>query len=265
MKSSEFEALLRSSESFHSLRIPPQMYAIVRIDGHGFSKFLANYEKPYDDRVHIAMCSAMYAVFTKFQGIYGYTQSDEISILLRRDFADFNRSLEKVVSLSASLATSSFVATMSGYDTIGCKEMRDKTPHFDSRVWIGALDHQVVDYFRWRQADCMRNCVYGWTYWTLVKKGMSRRSATKKLHGVGTEGKHEILHQEGVKIDEIADWQKNGTGIAWREHFKSVKSAPGSPEYPAHVARREAMFNWSLPIKDDYSEFIRELLAQAAR
>ena len=54
--------------------------------------------------------SSFGAVFRvrEFQALYVYTQSDEISVLLPQTFDLFDRSLEKVVSLTASLATAVF-------------------------------------------------------------------------------------------------------------------------------------------------------------
>src|SRR5207249_1656476 len=67
----------------------------------------------------------------------------------------FDRKLEKVVSLSAGIASAAF--------TQAC----GVPVHFDSRVWLGADAALVVDYFRWRQADAARCALHGWCYWTL--------------------------------------------------------------------------------------------------
>ncbi len=261
MNSKEFDALLRKGESYHNLLLPPHTYIVVRIDGHGFSKFLESFEHPFDLRVNTAMTAAMCSVTQKFNGLYGYTESDEISILLPRDFQDFNRSLEKIVSLSAALATSSFCATLSANGACG-SIVRDKLPHFDARVWLGATQQYVVDYFRWRQADSERNCLSSYAYWTLRQRGqMTGRAATRALHGAGPDQKHELLHSYGINFaKDVPTWEKNGTGCYFIEQEQGIKR-PGMPIYTGDtVIRRSLKCDWELPYRDEYSYFIREML-----
>lgn len=108
---------------------------MLRVDGRGCSKPTeANFAKPYDEHFRGHMLAAASTLMTEFDGIHGYTVSDEISIVLSPTFDGFSRSVEKLVSISAGLASATFTAAAG------------LAVHFDSRAWIGAGVADVIDY-----------------------------------------------------------------------------------------------------------------------
>ena len=167
--------------------------SILRLDGRGFSRFTeTRFEKPFDARFHDGMVQTAQAVLEDLQGLYAYTESDEISVLFPRDWDLFDRELEKAVSLSAGLASAAF--------SLAC----GTRVHFDSRAVLAAEDEQVVDYFRWRQADAARCALNGWTYWTLRKAGQGVAEATAALEGKSVADKNELLFQAGHQLQRSA-------------------------------------------------------------
>src|SRR5689334_11800238 len=109
MKPDDFEQRLRALEYFHSLRLLPGAWAVVRVDGRGFSHFTeAHFEKPFDPAFHTLMVQTAKALLTELQGMYAYTESDEISVLFRPDWNLFDREVEKIVSISAGIASATF-------------------------------------------------------------------------------------------------------------------------------------------------------------
>lgn len=87
----------------------------------------------------LCMVAAAEALVVELEGSYAYTESDEISVLLSPRWDLFDRSVEKLVSVSAGIASAAF--------THACGE----PAHFDSRVWLGTGVSDVVDYFRWQR------------------------------------------------------------------------------------------------------------------
>lgn len=84
-KRKELEMRMRSLEWFHRERVLPGLWLIVRLDGRAFGRFTATrFEKPFDPRVLDLMCGAARALLIDFNGLYTYTMSDEISLLLPR-------------------------------------------------------------------------------------------------------------------------------------------------------------------------------------
>src|SRR5688572_4013323 len=123
MDSDNFEARLRQFEYFHALRLLPETWAVIRVDGRGFTRFTeSGFEKPFDAGCRDAMAKTAQALLKELHGIYAYTESDEISVLFPPQWDLFDRELEKVISISAGLASSTFTLAIG------------KQACFDSRV-----------------------------------------------------------------------------------------------------------------------------------
>merc|ERR1719238_1320300 len=54
---------------------------LMRLDGHCFSKFTKQFQKPYDTRIYNAMVKATADLVTYFSCTTGFTQSDEITLV----------------------------------------------------------------------------------------------------------------------------------------------------------------------------------------
>ena len=94
--------------------LPRRTYTILRIDGKAFHAYTKDCERPYDSFFSEDMDFTAVTLCKQIEGTQiAYIQSDEISILLT-DFADnqtqawFDGNLQKLVSISASIATAHF-------------------------------------------------------------------------------------------------------------------------------------------------------------
>ena len=66
------------TDTEHSL--PDGLPVIIRVDGHGFSKFTGGFQKPFDERLHAAMqLTTENLLQYHSDATTAYTQSDEIS------------------------------------------------------------------------------------------------------------------------------------------------------------------------------------------
>jgi tRNA(His) guanylyltransferase len=242
-----FEARMREGEYFHSLRLLPGAWAVIRVDGRGFSRLTeTNFEKPFDPRMHEHMVGTASALLEEFQGVYAYTESDEISVAFPPQWSLFDRELEKIISLTAALASAEF-SRRSGLRAL-----------FDSRVWMGAGLDDAVAYFRWRQEDAARCALNGWCYWTLRKKGLDVAAATAALEGATRSEKNELLFRAGINFNELPVWQRRGSGIYW-EQFEKQGFNPVRKE-SVTALRWRVNVNDALPMKDEYGAFLRPLL-----
>lgn len=247
MDSETFEKGMCELEYFHGLRALPGAWIVIRVDGRSFSRFTkSRFQKPFDLAFHNLMTQTASALVAELHGMYAYTESDEISLLLRPDWDMYDREVEKLVSLSAAIASATFTHAVA-------------TPaYFDSRLWLGARDQQVVDYFRWRMADAERCGLNGWCYWTLRNDGLGVAEATGALDGKTVADKNELLFQHGINWNDLPAWQRRGSGVYW-ETYEKVGFDPLRGERVT-AARRRLKMDDELPMKDAYTAFIRELL-----
>jgi tRNA(His) 5'-end guanylyltransferase len=248
MRTEALKSRMRELEWFHSLRALPATWIVLRVDGRSFSRLTeARFDKPFDPRFHELMVQVSTALLTELQGLFVLTQSDEASLLLPIAADLFDREVEKLVSLSASVATAAF--------SIG----HGRAAHFDSRLWMGAKSELVVDYFRWRQADAARSCLNGWCYWTLRKEGLSKEAATRALHGKPSAAKHELLFRRGINFNDLPAWQRCGTGV----YFRSVTEQATNRKTgePVSAVRRRVHVDEAMPHGKGLDTLLDGLLA----
>lgn len=143
----------RNYEDVTRYMLPKRTNVILRLDGKAFHTLLAGAKKPFDLDVHSAMCHTMEYLVKNIQGAkWGYTQSDEINILLTdydtlKSEAWFNNNLQKICSIAASMASVEFSSTYG------------KKGIFDCRVFTIGDFEEVKNYFKWRQIDAQRNAI----------------------------------------------------------------------------------------------------------
>lgn len=247
-----FDKRMRALECFHALRLLPGAWVVVRVDGRSFSRFTAGrFAKLFDAAFRDLMLHTAQALLIELQGCYAYTESDEISVLCPPEWALFDRKFEKVVSISASVASAAF--------TQGCSV----PVHFDSRVWLGAEEPLVIDYFRWRQADAARCALHGWCYWTLRRAGHSVAEATMALQGASVSDKNELLFQHGINFNELPTWQRRGVGLYWQEYRKEGYNP--RQQRVVQAIRRRITVDQELPMKDAYAQWLSSLLQRSRR
>lgn len=134
--------------------LPEKAYSIIRIDGKAFGTYTGDLKKPYDEQFMSDMDSTAKFLCQNIQGVkIAYIQSDEISLVLT-DFdnettqAWFGRNIQKMVSVSASLATAKF------------NELRpNKLAFFDSRIFSIDSKVETMNYLIYRQEDACKNSI----------------------------------------------------------------------------------------------------------
>lgn len=188
--------------------LPKRTYTLVRVDGKAFHSYTKGMARPFDHRLIDAMDNTALRLCREMAGaVLGYVQSDEISVLLT-DFAQHGTEpwmggvLQKITSLSAAIATAEF----NRHNVRG-----DHTPAlFDSRVWTVADPNEVVNYFIWRQRDCVKNSI------TMAAQTVASH---RELFGLNANERQELLFSRGINWNDYPDGWKRG---------RVVYKAPGT-------------------------------------
>jgi tRNA(His) guanylyltransferase len=254
MTADELDARMRVFESAHDQCVLPGMFMVVRLDGRNFTrntKDVWQLTKPFDERFRDCMAiTTRHLMECGFHVVYGYAQSDEISLLLHQSDATFGRKLRKILSVFAGEASAKFSLTI---NAVGC---------FDARVSQLPSAALVVDYFRWRQADGYKNALNAHCYWLQRNQGLSGSSAAKNVAGLSVSEKNELLFRAGVNFNDLPSWQKRGMGFCWREFQKSaVNKKTGEPTVST---RRAIEHQLELPMGDEYARYIQQLVELAS-
>src|SRR5690242_12398486 len=103
MKFDDLDAKMRVFETAHDLCVLPDLFMVARIDGRGFTRLtkeIKKFEAPYDTTFRDHMVSTTeHLMNCGFRVVFGYTQSDEISLVLHRNEGAFGRKLRKLHSV----------------------------------------------------------------------------------------------------------------------------------------------------------------------
>ena len=254
MKFDELEARLREFETTHDQYVLPGIHIVARLDGRSFTRLtreLHQFEAPYDVVFRDFMVETVkHLMECGFRVIYGYTQSDEISLLFHLHEDSFSRKIRKYNSILAGEASAKFSLLLG--DTAG----------FDCRICQLPRPSDVIDYFRWRNEDAYRNALNSHCYWALRKDGITVQEATNHLVGMSVAEKNELLFQHGINFNDLPNWQKRGTGIYWEEYEKQAWNPKSQEEVV--TTRRRLKVDFELPMRDEYSDFIRGFLDMSA-
>lgn len=178
---------------------------IIRVDGRAFHTLTRKMEKPFSVPFKDAMLHVAGALCNEFNAVFGYWQSDEVSLLLVDDkrFTSqpfFDNEINKLVSISASVASVTF------------NEQISLSAVFDSRAFN--IPHSdVCNYFIARQLDAIRNSKNAWSEYILgAKIGMG--TARKKLYGLTSNDRIALTENEtNLLYNNVPQCFRNGVAI----------------------------------------------------
>jgi tRNA(His) 5'-end guanylyltransferase len=209
--------------------LPRRTYTIIRIDGKAFHTYTRGLERPFDQKLIDDMDETAIYLCGAIQGTkLAFVQSDEISLVLT-DFdgittsAWFDANIQKMASISASLATAKF------------NQLRpDKVALFDSRVFTIPSAIEVENYIIWRQMDTTRNSI------SSVAQAMFSH---RELENKNTNMMQEMCFQKGVNWNDYSVKLKRGRLIIKEEYEKNgaFRTRWISTEPPIFTQDREVL------------------------
>ena len=252
MKFDDLDTKMRSYEQSIDQYVLSDMYLIARLDGRSFSRLtkeICDFEAPFDERFRDMMVNTVKALMDcGFRVVYGFTESDEISLLFHTDEDTFGRKVRKFNSILAGTASAAFSLQLGQVAALDCRLV--PLPNLE----------RVQDYFLWRQEDAHRNALNAHCYWMLRKEGMSVKDATEMLEGKSVSFKNELLFSRGINFDKLPSWQKRGIGVHWGD----VEKTGYNPitKQVVKTSRKVLTVDYELPIGEEYAKYIASFLEQ---
>lgn len=250
MKFDDLDTKMRCYEQSIDQHVLSDMYLVARLDGRSFSRLtkeICDFEAPFDERFRDMMVNTVKALMDcGFRVVYGFTESDEISLLFHTDEDTFGRKVRKFNSILAGTASAAFSLQLGQMAALDCRLV--PLPNLE----------RVQDYFLWRQEDAHRNALNAHCYWVLRKEGMSVKDATEMLEGKSVSFKNELLFSRGINFDKLPSWQKRGIGVYWGD----VEKTGYNPitEQEVKTIRRVLTVNYELPLGEEYAKYVISFL-----
>lgn len=250
MKFDDLDDKMRVYETSQDRCVLPNIYIVARIDGRSFTKLTKDIHKfkaPFDEKFRDLMVETLkHLMNCGFNVIYGFTESDEISLLFHLNETAFSRKTRKYISILAGEASAKFSSLLGDVGAFDCRlsELPNK--------------QLVEDYFRWRNEDAHRNALNAHCYWRLRQDSFTQSEATAKIEGMSIAGKNELLFQYGMNFNELPNWQKRGIGVYWKDTEKEGFNPKTNEK--VLVDRLELFTDFELPMREQYNQFISELI-----
>ena len=246
MNFDDLDKKMRVYEQSIDQLILPDTFMVARLDGRSFSRLtkeICDFEAPFDERFRDMMIDTVKALMDcGFRVVYGFTESDEISLLFHKDENTFGRKVRKFNSILAGVASATFSMQLGQVATLDCRIV--PLPNIE----------RVQDYFLWRQEDAHRNALNAHCYWLLRKEGMDANQATAELEGKSVSYKNELLFSRGIDFDKLPSWQKRGIGVYWADIEKTGFNPITKTEEKA--IRRKLQVDMELPLGEAYGKMI---------
>lgn len=182
--------------SYSRLRLAPGEWPVVRVDGRSFSAFTRDrYDKPFDPTLSNAMRTTAAKLVDELGGVLAYTESDEVSVLLPRHWDMFDRRVEKLVSVSAGIASATFTAAAG-----------EPAPTTDDAARPPLSDRAQLAYDDEARISAFRELVFrlrtdaGLTQNELAARMGTTESAIVRMEGGGTRPTLETLERLAAAV-----------------------------------------------------------------
>jgi len=233
MKNDEFGNRMKLYEMAEAGRkLTPLLPICVRLDGKCFSSFTKGLKRPYDERLSKLMVEVTKALVEETNALIGYTQSDEISLIIYSDsFKNqvyYDGRIQKIIGDLAAFATGLFNRLLPKYIPEKVSDDPYKFPRFDCRVWNVPTKIEAANTILWREQDAFRNSVSG---------AACCYYSDKELENKNSDEKQEMLFSKGINYNNYPSHFKRGTFIQRRKLVRKFTITELEELPPKHMAR----------------------------
>lgn len=194
----------------------PTLPVIIRLDGNNFHNWTKGLERPFDMELNNLMIETTKFLVKETNAVVGYTQSDEITLILYSDdrkcsiYNDGKK--QKIVSKLTSKCVNFFNEKR--------KELlpyHDKIADFDCRIYQTPTLHDACVQLLWRELDATRNSVQ-----SLSQSLFSH----KELQFLNTNQlQDKLMIEKGINWNNLPNKLKRGT------YIKKIKTLTPFTQY----------------------------------
>lgn len=208
----------------------PTLPVIIRLDGNNFSKWTIGLEKPFDEKLNQLMTETVQFLVQETNAIVGYTQSDEITLILyssdRKSSIYNDGKKQKILSKLTAKCVNFFNDRR--------KELlpgHNKVAVFDCRIYQTPTLHDATVQLLWRENDATKNSIS-----MLAQSHFSHGTENSELHNLnGAQMQDKLILEKGVNWNDLPSKYKRGT------YVKRIKTS--KPFTAEELSKLPAMHN----------------------
>lgn len=208
----------------------PTLPVMIRLDGKAFHTFTKGLTRPFDKRLTDLMVATTTFLVEETNAVVGYTQSDEITLILfsedHKTQLFFDGRIQKLTSVIASMCTAYFNRNLPA----ALPEKADKFAHFDCRVWNVPSKVEAVNALVWRELDATKNAI------SMAAQHYFSHKELQCKHG--GEMQEMLFSNKGVNFNDYPSFFKRGSYVrrvkkATKFSVDEISKLP--PKHEAHT------------------------------
>lgn len=182
----------------------PTLPVIVRLDGNNFHNWTKGLSRPFDENLTDLMIETTKYLVKETNAVVGYTQSDEITLILYS--TDKHSSIyndgkkQKILSKLTAKCTSFFNETRKKF-----LPNHDKVAVFDCRIYQTPTLHDACLQLLWRENDATKNSI------SMLAQSLFSHSSLQNLDGSQMQDK--MMLEKNVNWNDLDRKYKRGTYV----------------------------------------------------
>ncbi len=182
----------------------PTLPVICRIDGVNFHSWVKGLKRPFDEQLNALMIDTLKFLVKETNAVVGYTQSDEITLILYssdRKISIYNDGKkQKILSKLTGKCVSYFNERRSHY-----LPNHNKIANFDCRIYQTPTLHDACINLLWRENDATKNSI------SMLAQSLFSHKELHKLNG--NEMQDKMMLEKGVNWNNLEVKYKRGTYV----------------------------------------------------
>jgi len=207
----------------------PTLPVIIRFDGNNFHTWTKGLERPYDRKLTKLMTETTKFLVQETNAVVGYTQSDEITLILysndRKSSIYNDGKKQKILSKLTGQCVSFF-----NNKRLELLPNHNKIANFDCRIYQAPSLHDACVQLLWRENDATKN--------SIQMLGHSQYS-DKQLFKLNTsEIQDKLMLEKGINWNDLESSLKRGTYVRRIKTSKPFSETELSELHPMHEARK---------------------------
>lgn len=205
----------------------PTLPVIIRLDGNNFHNWTKGLNRPFDTRLNELMVETTKFLVKESNAVVGYTQSDEITLILyskdRKSSIYNDGKKQKILSKLTAKCVNFFNEKR--------KDLlpdHNKTAVFDCRVYQTPTLNDACSQLLWRENDATKNSI------SMLAQSLFSHKELQNL--TGSEMQDKMFVEKGVNWNDLDVRLKRGTYVKRIKTSKPFSSEELKDLPPKHMA-----------------------------